>query len=661
MHLKGKAGVRLCQIQFKMKLKAKSSPVYRFVLAAVLLGCISGASAGAYLALTHDLPQIKFLESYQPSAITRIYSSDQRLLDEIYIEKRDPVTLKAVPPMLVKALLATEDRRFYQHRGIALKGILRALAANLKTGRFAQGASTLTQQLAKTLFLTPRKTLTRKLKEAILALQLERRYTKNEILTLYLNQVYFGSGAWGVASAARIFFAKPLAKLTLAECALIAGMPKAPSAYSPLVNPELAIKRRNLVLKQMYDLHLIDAAAYQQAIAEPLHLAAKGNQDLKAPFFVNFVRQELERQLGHSRLYKAGLTVETTLDWKLQQAAEKAVATGLDNIAARMQRKGLATDKLQAALVALDVRSGAILAMVGGRNNDQSGFNRAWEARRQPGSAFKPIVYALAIEKGFSQTYHILDAPVAFKNPSGTDWLPQNFSRSYEGEITLRHALAHSKNIPAVRLVEKLGPAAVAQFAYKLGIAPGLREDLSLALGTSEVCLLNLTAAYATFANGGLYTRPYGIVRIMDRQGRTIWSNKYERHLAMSPQAAAITTNMLQAVVNEGTARAARGLGPMVAGKTGTTDDYCDALFVGYSPRIAAGVWVGNDNHTTLGRGETGSRAALPIWIRFMESIPPPDKPEYFDLPDGIKVLETDNSRTATGQTIPVLIRKGRT
>ncbi len=648
------------QIHCKMKPKAKSSPVYRFLLAAVVLGAIFGGTAGAYLALTQDLPQIKSLEDYQPSAITRIYSSDQQLLAEIFIEKRDPVPLKKVPPMLVKALLATEDRKFYRHRGIALKGILRAVAANLKTGRFTQGASTITQQLAKTLFLTPRKTLTRKLKEAILALQLERRYTKDEILALYLNQVYFGSGAWGVASAARIFFGKPLEKLTLAECALIAGMPRAPSAYSPLVNPELAIRRRNLVLKQMYDLHLIDADLYRQAVAEPVQLADNRNQDLKAPYFVDFVKQELERQLGHSRLYKAGLTVETTLDWHLQQAAESAVAAGLKNLAARMQRKGLATGKLQAALVALDVRSGAILAMVGGRDDGQTtGYNRACEARRQPGSAFKPIVYALAIEKGFSQTDNILDAPVAFKNASGTDWLPQNFSRNYEGEITLRHALAHSKNIPAVRLVEKLGPAAVAQFAYKLGLSPGLREDLTLALGTSEVSLLNLTAAYATFANSGLYTRPYGIVRITGRHGRTVWTNKYERHLAMSPEAAAITTNMLQAVVSEGTGKAAGRLG-MVAGKTGTTNDYRDALFIGYNPRIAAGVWVGNDDHRTLGAGETGARAALPIWIKFMEAVPRPDNPEYFDLPDGVKVLGRNKPRHPDGDTLPVLVRKSK-
>ena len=625
-----------------------------------MLGGIFGITAGVYLGLTHDLPQIEFLEAYQPSAITRIYSSDQQLLDEIYIEKRDPVPLSDIPPMLVKAILATEDRRFYKHRGIALKGILRAMAANLKSGRFSQGASTITQQLAKTLFLTPRKTLTRKLKEAILALQLERRYTKDEILALYLNQVYFGSGAWGVSSAARIFFGKSLEELTLAECALIAGMPKAPSAYSPLVNPELAVKRRNLVLKQMYKLNLIDTESYQQAIAEPLRLAHTGSPGLKAPYFVDFVRKGLEHQLGHSRLYKEGLTVETTLDWDLQLAADKAVAAGLAALAARMKRKGLPTSKLQAALVALDVHSGAILAMVGGRNNGRPGFNRASEAKRQPGSAFKPILYALAIEKGFSQTDHILDAPVAFKSGSGRDWIPQNFSRSYEGEITLRHALAHSKNIPAVRLMEKLGPVAVAQFAYKLGISPGLREDLTLALGTSEVCLLDLTAAYATFANGGLYTRPYGIVRILDRQGHTVWRNKYERHLAMSREAAAITTNMLQAVIQEGTGRYARRLGPMVAGKTGTTDDYCDALFIGYTPRIAVGVWVGNDDHSTLGAGETGARAALPIWVKFMESIPRPQNPEYFDLPDGVTALESDTTVSPGNDSLPVLVRKGK-
>ncbi len=634
----------------------RQKTAYRLLLLSIGLGLIFGITGGAYVALTLDLPQIKSLESYQPSAITKIYSSDQQLLAEVYIEKRNPVPLSSVPPMLVKALLATEDRKFYQHRGIALKGIIRAMLTNIRSGRFAQGASTLTQQLAKTLFLTPRKTLTRKLKEAILALQLERRYTKDEILALYLNQVYFGSGAWGVSSAARIFFGKQLQNLTLAECALIAGMPKAPSRYSPLTNIDLAVKRRNLVLKQMHDLKLIDQEQYTIAINEPIRLAKEHEQGLRAPYFVDFVKQNLEGILGHSRLYKAGLTIETTLDMHLQQAAEQAVAQGLAEIETRMHGKTMKTDNLQAALVAIDIRSGAIIAMVGGRDYVRFPFNRATDAKRQPGSAFKPIVYALAIEQGFSQTDHLLDAPVAFKSSSNTrDWIPQNFSHSYEGEMTLRYALIHSKNIPAVRLMEKLGPAAVAQFAYKLGISPGLREDLTLALGSSEVKLIDLTAAYATFANSGLYTRPYGIARILDRRGRVIWKNKHERHPALSPAAAAIITNMLQAVISEGTGKAARKLGLQLAGKTGTTNDFCDALFIGYNPSIATGVWVGNDDHTSLGNGETGSRAALPIWTKFMEKTLKPGEPEYFNLPDDVIAL--DNKSNGGGSS-SILIRK---
>lgn len=622
-----------------------------WIWVAIITGLLCGITAGAFLALTHDLPQIQSLENFRPSAVTRIYSKDQVLLAELFIEKRDPVSLARIPKDLQTALLTTEDRRFYEHSGLAVKGILRAAVQNLRSGRFAQGASTLTQQLAKTLFLTPRKTIVRKSREAILALQLERRYTKDEILERYLNQVYFGSGAYGVASAARLYFGKAVQDLNLSQCALIAGLPKAPSRYSPLINPELAMKRRNIVLAQMYATGAIDETTYEQARRKPLELSASNAEGKKAPHFIHHIKKTIEAAVGDSLAYKGGLTVYTTLSWELQSAAETAVAKGLEQLESRMQKNGLTDVQPQSALVALDVSTGGILSMIGGRDADQSGYNRATSAKRQPGSAFKPIVFASAIERGFHQNQKVLDAPIAFQSPArGKDWEPKNFSETYVGEISLRWALAHSKNIPAVRLMEKLGPSSVIQFAQALGLQTKLTPNLSLALGTSELSLLELTSAYTVFANRGVFISPYGITEIVDAQGKTIWRIKPEKRIAMSRSGAAIITNMLEAVIAEGTGRKAHLLPPPLAGKTGTTNDFKDALFVGYSPDIAAGVWVGNDDASALGPNETGARAALPIWIAFMGQALSGQSQHYFDIPDEVCQINIDSR---TGEELP--------
>ncbi|MEJ2041555.1 MAG: transglycosylase domain-containing protein, partial [Desulfosarcinaceae bacterium] len=388
-------------------------------------------------------------------------SADRVLLAEFFLEKRLPVPLKEIPENLISALLTTEDRRFYQHRGIVLRAIARAVVKNLISGRYAEGASTLTQQLAKTLFLTPRKTLLRKLREAVMAIQLERRYTKDEILELYLNQIYLGSGAYGVASAAQVYFGKPLASLSLAECALIAGLPKAPSRYSPYVNPELARRRRDTVLDQMLRTGRIDARDHQRAVAEPIVLNKATSPSPSAPYFVDFIKTELENIVGADLLYKGGLTVRTTLSHELQLAAEKAVSEGLDQLQARRRVQNLHGALPQGALVAIDVHSGAILSMVGGRDYSQSSFNRAASALRQPGSVMKPLIFAAAIEQGFDQTTPLLDAPVVFqRSDQEQDWQPGNFSGTYDGEISMRWALVHSKNIPTIRLLEKISPTA---------------------------------------------------------------------------------------------------------------------------------------------------------------------------------------------------------
>jgi penicillin-binding protein 1A len=614
-----------------------------FILLIATAGIICGILAGFFLALRHDLPQISSLENFRPSAITRIYSSDRVLIAELFAEKRDPVPLKIIPEYLKKAMITTEDRNFYTHSGIDVKGIIRAIIKDIWAGKFVEGASTITQQLAKTLFLNPKKTLVRKLKEAFLAFHLERRYTKDEILELYLNQVYFGSGAYGVESAARIFFNKSVKDLTLAECSLVSAMPKAPSRYSPLVNRDLAIKRRNIVLKQMLETGIINETEYNKALNETLNLSKKNKHSIKAPYFVEYVKDFLENIIGSSRLYKGGLTIYTTLSYELQKTAEDAIAKGISDLESRMKQQGIINPDPQSALVCLDIQSGGILAMIGGKNFYKSPYNRATVARRQPGSAFKPIVYAHAIEKGFTQNMMILDAPVAFKGrKKGETWKPENFSKTYQGEITLRKALALSKNIPAVRLIEMLGPSSVVQFGYKVGIESTLSPNLSLALGTSEVTLLELTSAYTVFPNRGKSIKPYGVMEVVDHNGRIVWHAKPKKRLVMSRTGAAIMTDMLMAVVKEGTGKKANIIKRPVAGKTGTTDKCKDALFIGFSPSIATGVWVGRDKFVTLGKRETGARAALPIWMEFMEKALA-DKPfQYFDIPDDVVQVYID-------------------
>jgi penicillin-binding protein 1A len=636
----------------------------RFFIWVAAAGLLCGISAGGLLALTRDLPQITALENFRPPAVTRIFSADQVMLAELFAERRDPVSIHQVPPMLKTALLATEDRRFYQHSGVDIKGLMRAIVKNVIKRRYAEGASTLTQQLAKTLFLTPRKTISRKVREALLALQLERRYTKDEILSLYLNQIYLGSGAYGIGAAARTYFGSDLSQLSLSQCALIAGLPKAPSRYSPLVNPDLAYKRRNIVLAQMLAIHAIDEQAYQEARNEPITTVPRVHDNPLAPHFIQHIKETIETAIGADLLYKGGLTVYTTLSFEFQRAAEEAVARGLDQLALRMTLNGLTNPKPQVGLTVLNVHTGGLMAMVGGRSDQQTGFNRVSTARRQPGSAFKPIVYALAVERGFEQNQVLLDAPVVFKTAqSEKQWQPHNFSQTYDGEISLRWCLAHSKNIPAVRLIEKLGPTSVVQFAQRLGVQSELSPNLSLALGTSEVTLLELTAAYAAFANGGKFIRPYGVSKVVGPSGDILWKARPEQRIAMSRIGAATITNMLEAVISEGTGRSARNLPSPLAGKTGTTNDFKDALFVGYSPKYAAGVWVGNDDATTLGPKETGARAALPIWIQLMRKIGRQQTQSYFDIPDELHQIYMNprtGARMDTGApgAVPALVRR---
>jgi len=601
-----------------------------------------GTAVGVYLALSEDLPQIRSLEDFSPSGVTRIFAADDTFLAELFVEKRDPIPYAQIPPILVSALVAIEDRRFFSHSGVDLKGILRAGIKDILAGKFVEGGSTITQQLAKTLFLTPRKSIVRKLKEAILAFQLERRYTKQEILELYLNQVYLGSGAYGVKAAAEKFFGKTPDQLTIAECALIAGMPKSPSRYSPLVNSDLAVSRRDRVLRQMLRYDIISRSKYKNCINEPLNIRPSSGRVEKAPYFIEYIKPFLESTVGAGHLYRGRLSVYTTLSASLQQEAEIAVKKGLADLEGRMCKKQLPGTP-QAALIALDIKTGGILAMVGGKSFQESSFNRATSARRQPGSAFKPVLYAYAVGNGFTPATPILNTPAVF--PGATrdrPWEPENFSKKYSSEVTLREALVHSENIPAARVINRLGPASVADFAARLGIASPLSPYLSLALGTSEVTLLEMTGVYSVFPRLGKNIKPYGVNRIVDDKGRLLWQAKPAPEIVMPAADAAIMTDMLQAVITDGTGRSAKGLPCPLAGKTGTTDNCRDALFVGYSQKIAAGVWTGTDNYSTLGKHETGARAALPIWKSFMAEAIMKAGCDDFEIPEDLVRVRFD-------------------
>lgn len=627
---------------------------------------VVGVLVGFFFAFSRDLPQIEALKSFKPSAVSRVYSSDNQLLAEFFAEKRDPVPLSQIPKDLITALVETEDRQFYAHSGVDLKGIARAIVHDIMAGEFVEGASTLTQQLSKTLFLTSKKTVSRKIQEAILSFQLERRYTKDEILEFYLNQVYFGSGAYGVEAAANIFFGKHVNELSLSECALVAAMPRSPSRYSPLINPELSVKRRNIVLKVLLNRGYISKDVYLAAESDPLMTDKGVRRKNKAPYFIEYIKTELESLVGSSRLYKGGLSIYTTLDSDYQQTAEASVERHLDILEKRMRANGIEGQGPQCGVIALSVDTGAVLVMVGGKNYDISPYNRATMAKRQPGSAFKAFVYACAVEKGYSQNMVILDAPVSYDGAHpDMPWEPENYSKTYLGEITLRKALALSKNIPSIRLIETLGPLPVVELAHRMGIESRLNPNLSLALGTSETTLFEMTKAYSVFPGRGQKAAPFAIARIEDRNGRGIYHWDIEKNRVMSRQDAAIVTSMLEGVVSEGTATQATRLDRPVAGKTGTTDHCKDALFIGFSPSVTLGVWVGRDDNVSLGPKETGARAALPIWIDIMERSFKDQAVRYFDIPDKtIQVfMDPDTGRWLSpdsGRAVKALFMQGQ-
>src|SRR5215469_8356703 len=675
----------------------------------VLISGLVGATAGLLLVYTTDLPQVDALEAYRPSSITEIYDDHNRVIGSFALQRRVVVGYDDFPQILRDALVSIEDKQFYSHSGINFFRIVGAAYRDIESGGKVQGASTLTMQLARNLFLSPDRRWQRKVQEAMLAIQIERLFTKPQILTLYANQIFLGHGVYGFEAASQFYFSKPAKNLTLDEAALLAGLPKGPAVYSPINHPDRAQKRRNLVINAMLEDGKITAAQADEARNAPvvLHLAHDPNS--LAPYFVEEIRRYLEGKYGTDQVHEGGLKVYTSLDVEMQKAANQAVLDGvaayerrhgwkghLENVVAEgavldkyshpdwddepevngyihalvtSAGTGIATLKFgrytaalgqadvawtqqkmanilktgdicyvkilslgtngaarvsleqdsgaQGALVAIDNATGGIKAMVGGRDFNDSKFDRATQALRQVGSSFKPYVYTTVIDGGASPDDTILDEPVSFDTPSGP-YTPHNYDEKFEGIITLRRALAQSRNIPALRIAERIGIKRVIDYAERFGITSKLPPYLPVALGSAEITLLEQTSAYSVFPNDGVRVSPRFITRVTDYEGRVLEEDFPDVKDVISTPTARILTSMLREVVLHGTGMAASKLPFPVGGKTGTTNDFTDAWFVGFSPTMTCGVWVGYDEKKSLGAKETGAHAALPIWMNFM-------------------------------------------
>ncbi len=736
------------------------------IVLGVGVGVIVGMSA--YKTLTEGLPQLDELENYDSSLVTRVYDRHGELIADFFIEKRLLIDLAEVPLFIRQATIAVEDARFYSHGGFDTRGILRAMWVNFRAGEVREGASTITQQVARTLFLNRERTMRRKLREIILAARIERRFSKDEILRMYLNQVFYGHNAYGVEAAAQIYFGKATKALTLGEGLLIVGLTQSPNAYSPLKDLPRSLQRRQYVLRRMVEQGHLDANQAQQVAQEPVELNPNYKQVNKSPYFVEYVRQYLETHYGSRRLYRGGFEVHTTLDLHLQQVAEQAVRRGVREVDQRhgyqgplrrvdlsrdaernrqviesvaippdgdrtiregerltgvvlnvgekavwvavKDSRGVMTPKdsfawvrepdlkrgfdrrarrepreifqrgdvirvravrvdargqahilaleqdpvVQSALMTIEAGSGHVLAMVGGYDFAISQFNRATQAIRQPGSAFKPIIYTAALEAGKTPASIVYDRAVVKRDADTQQvWKPKNYSHKYYGAQTLRTALTHSRNMVTIRLMEDIGVPAVLASARRLGIESPLAPYLSLALGSSGVSLLELTASYSTFANGGLYIPPIFITRIEDADGQVIEEHLPQAQRALSPEIAYIMTSMLQGVIENGTGRRVRALKRPAAGKTGTTNDFRDAWFIGFTPEIITGVWVGIDDHTMLGQHENGGRAAAPIWLEFMQEAVRGHPITDFPIPFQVRFYRIDaqSGRQATAST----------
>jgi penicillin-binding protein 1A len=715
------------------------------------LGFLGVLAVGGLLwAYSQELPDLNQLQNYQPSLVTQVYSSDRQLIGQFFIERRILTPLAQIPEHFRRAVIAVEDVRFFEHPGLDYIGILRAAWTNLRRGGKVEGASTITQQLARSLFLSSERTFDRKVRELVVAYKMELVSSKEQILETYLNQIYFGQGAYGVASAAQSYFGKDLSGLTVAEAAFLAGLPKSPNHFSPFKNYERAKKRQEHVLARMEEAGFLTAAEREQAAAEPLSFRRPGSEQI-APYFVEYVRQQLIAKYGEAMVYKGGLRVMTTLNLEMQRAAEAAFADGLRELDKRQGWRGplrtvdpasLASGTLPVAttdqpvavgdyreaviakvgkdfylvqigshpaklsfddmawakkrltgsdpakdtvvnpnlkqilkpgdvievrvkkvekdtvyvrleqtplveggLIAVDPGKGAIRAMVGGYDFGRSEYNRAVQARRQPGSAFKPIIYATAVNQGMSPASVVLDAPVVYEQvEEEKTWKPENYGKKFHGMVSLRDALAHSHNLATVRLLDKVGIKNVIDFARQIGVTSPLAADLSLGLGSSSVGLMELTSAYSVFLNQGSRAEPYAIFSVKDNTGQVLELAEPQAQEVISKETAYLITNMMEDVVQKGTGVAAKALGRPIAGKTGTTDEFINAWFIGGTPNLVTGVYVGFDDRRSLGETESGAHAALPIWINFMREALKPLPVVPFVIPEGVTFVKVDPS-----------------
>ncbi len=621
------------------------------VLTGLGLTCFIGFLLFLFVSL--NIPDIESLLHYQPLETSVVKDRYGKIVDRIYVENRIVVPVSEMPNLLPKAFIAAEDARFYDHAGVDSISILRALINNIRAGGRSQGGSTITQQVARSLLLNREKTYVRKIKEAILAYRIDQVLSKEQVLHIYLNQIYLGEKSYGVEAASQTYFGKSVKDLTLQEMAILAGLPQAPSRYSPFKHYNQAKKRQGYVLNRMAAEGFISTSAAQKAFATPLYWAPQKKYFNHARYYLAHIRQIITKQYGHHLLSTGGLTIETTLDLHLQEQASISVEKGITSWALR-SGKGKKTTP-QGALVSIEKGTGYVRALIGGINFQRSQFNRATQAKRQPGSAFKPFVFGQAFNTKFNPASIIIDAPLNLPGHKKHTWQPKNFSNKNFGPTTLYTALVKSRNIVTIKLLQKIGIGSLVSLAKQSGIKTILHPNLSLALGASEVSLLEITSAYSIFANGGKYSPPIFITKIYDRYNRLLEHNIPRQKQVLDSRAAYQVTRILQDVIRSGTGKKAWGLPGHSAGKTGTTDANMDAWFIGYNPQLITGVWIGFDLKKSLGRRETGGLTCGPVWLDFMKKSMAGVKPKLFLPPKGLTFLPIDKN---TGHYDPTIHNK---
>lgn len=618
-------------------------------------------------------PDVDMLRGYMPDEASVILDRDGEEVAKLFVTRRVYIGLDSLPKHVGDAFVAIEDQRFWEHGGVDVRRVFGAMLQNVRSGGVEEGASTITMQLARNVFPDDlpanEKTMWRKIGEARVARQIEGRYSKEEILELYLNQIYFGEGAWGIEAAAQEYFGKSATELDLAESATLAALPRAPSRLNPRVNPDQAQTEREVVLTRMRDQGLISAEEYDEAAAEELELRrGERSTEEQAPYFVEAVRRILEEQLGDA-VYTRGYRIHTTLDLGAQRVLEEELAQQARRIesgayggyphatyASAHADSGATfedgTPYLQTAGIVMDPRTGDVLALVGGRDYDDSKFNRALQAMRQPGSAFKPFVYAAAISAGYSPSYQLIDQPIRLMVDRNRSWEPKNYGGSYAGVISLRNALVQSKNVATVRLSGEVGLSRIIGLAEQMGLGR-IESNPAVVLGTSEVTPMQLAEAYTPFATLGQRTQPRLVERVVDRDGGIVWAQQPSSQRVLSPAVAFITTNILEDVVNRGTGTGVRGAGYRgpAAGKTGTTQDAADVWFVGFTPDVVGVIWYGLDRRQRILRGATGGEIAAPVWGRVMREIAPSSSD--WSPPAGVETREVDETGSIVGSGCP--------